>query len=269
VVRPGVAGRAPCLAFERLVLGCPHDHWARTAHRAGADAGTNWRLCVLSIAFFLSRIQITRSASSNCSTVTSFKALPADLRPRNHLCHDRRRATHRMNYDTPSLRGSCWGYLRTLGGGRTASMTCGDQGFLGKPRDFHGFGRENRLCRCGKQRTLPTSAQPLRRRRDARNPSSNRCSGSLQSVAESEITRCHSRRLWLIFLERARKLSHCASPVNPIRAFAGNFYKVRRTQRPYSHRSSLFGHSQKVLDGLHGKSHAECRQCGLSGETMP
>ena len=132
----------------------------------------------------------------------------ADHRPRNHLCRNRRGALHRMNYDTPPLRGSCWGFLRTLGRSQAASITCGDQGFLGKPRYSYGFGRENRLCRYGKQRTLPTSAQPRRRRRDARNPLLNRCSGCLLPVAESEITRCNSRRLWLIFLERARKLSH-------------------------------------------------------------
>jgi len=40
---------------------------------------------------------------------------------------------HRMNDDTPSLRGSCWGFLRTLGTSRAASTTCGDQGFLRKP----------------------------------------------------------------------------------------------------------------------------------------
>jgi hypothetical protein len=63
--------------------------------------------------------------------------------------------------------------------------------------------------------------------------------GRLPSIAESEITRCDSRRLWLIFLERARKLSHSVSPANPIRAFAGNLYKVRQVELPFHHRRSL------------------------------
>jgi hypothetical protein len=29
---------------------------------------------------------------------------------RNHLCRNRRGETHRRNYDTPSLRGSCWAH---------------------------------------------------------------------------------------------------------------------------------------------------------------
>jgi len=59
--------------------------------------------------------------------------------PRNHLCSNRRGATHRMNYDTPSLRGSCWESLRILGSSRAASTSCGDQGFLGKPEYSHRF----------------------------------------------------------------------------------------------------------------------------------
>jgi hypothetical protein len=62
-----------------------------------------------------------------------------DPRMRNHLCRNRRGALHRMNYDTPSLRGSCWGSLRILGSNRAASPTCGDQGFLGNPRYSCGF----------------------------------------------------------------------------------------------------------------------------------
>jgi hypothetical protein len=58
-----------------------------------------------------------------------------------------------------------------------------------------------------------------------------------------KLTLCYRRRLWLIFLERARKLSYSVSRANPIRAFAGNLYKVRQVELSFHHRRGLSGHS--------------------------
>src|SRR5665213_386621 len=54
--------------------------------------------------------------------------------PLKDLCRDGNGATHRMNYDTPPLRGSCWESLRILEGDRTTSTTCSAQEFLRIPR---------------------------------------------------------------------------------------------------------------------------------------
>jgi hypothetical protein len=63
--------------------------------------------------------------------------------------------------------------------------------------------------------------------------------GVSRPLPNHKLALCYRRRLWLISLERARKLSYSVSRANPIRAFAGNLYKVRQVELLFHHRRGL------------------------------